>query len=254
MFCFFVLQCFVLVLPVLIPLSYGLISAVDSTDAITKVDYSAVLKGGFTRAIIRGYDSACTSGGEVNPNFVTAYQNAVAAGYTDIHTYWLPCNGMVITAGRLASNSPSFRQRFLKMRWRLGWFGLIWNTIRIATIYVRIQVHEPRIWSIFLPVYAVRTARGGKVTTWSKNIKNTLPPTKCKGGGGAKSIKKYPSPREIWGWGGSGPCHVLGVVSVGHPRPPLSSLSLLPCSGHECCCSYGHSRFVSLSLCCCCRQ
>ena len=93
MFRFVVLPCFVLVLSVLTLSSYGLISAVDSTDAVTEAEYSGALKGGFTRAIIRGYDSFCGGGGEVNPNFVAAYQNAVAAGYTDIQTYFLPCNG-----------------------------------------------------------------------------------------------------------------------------------------------------------------
>lgn len=93
MFHFVVLACFVVVLPVLIFPSYGLVYVIDSTDAVPEANYSQLLQAGFTRAIIRGYDSACTRGGEVNPNFVYSYVNARAAGYTDIQTYWLPCNG-----------------------------------------------------------------------------------------------------------------------------------------------------------------
>ena len=45
------------------------------------------------RSIIRGYEEACGVGGEVDPNFVPSYNNARAAGYTDIDMYWFPCNG-----------------------------------------------------------------------------------------------------------------------------------------------------------------
>ncbi|KAF8802045.1 glycoside hydrolase [Phlegmacium glaucopus] len=82
-----------LLLPALIASSYGLISAVDSSSLVPKATYVKAFGEGFTKAIIRGYEEACGVGGEVDPNFVASYNNARAAGYTDIDTYWFPCNG-----------------------------------------------------------------------------------------------------------------------------------------------------------------
>ena len=82
-----------LLLPALIASSYGLIHAVDSSTLVSEATYSRALGEGFTKAIIRGYEEACGKGGEVDPNFVPSYENARAAGYTDIDTYWFPCNG-----------------------------------------------------------------------------------------------------------------------------------------------------------------
>ena len=82
-----------LLLPALIASSYGLISAVDSAQLVSEAIYSKALGEGFTKAIIRGYEEACGIGGEVDPNFVPSYNNARAAGYTDIDVYWFPCNG-----------------------------------------------------------------------------------------------------------------------------------------------------------------
>ena len=93
MFRLVVLPCFVLVLPVLILSSYGLILAVDSAGPTQAISYSYLGIRGFTRAIIRGYDPACSKGGQVNSDFVKSYANARAAGFTDIQTYFLPCNG-----------------------------------------------------------------------------------------------------------------------------------------------------------------
>ena len=93
MFRFIVVPCYVLVLPGVILSSYGLIHAIDSTDVMPEAIYCDLLKHNFTRAIIRGYTPACCTGGRVNPSFVPSYKNARAAGYTDIQTYWLPCNG-----------------------------------------------------------------------------------------------------------------------------------------------------------------
>jgi len=85
---------FLLVLSTFILSSYAtLIYAVDSSSAVSKDDYASTLGMGYSRAIIRGYDSACDVGGRVNQNFVSSYKHARAAGYTDIQTYWLPCNG-----------------------------------------------------------------------------------------------------------------------------------------------------------------
>ncbi|KAF8802046.1 glycoside hydrolase [Phlegmacium glaucopus] len=82
-----------LLLPALIASSYGLIFAVDSSQLVPEATYVKARGEGFTKAIIRGYEEACGVGGEVDPNFVGSYNNARAAGYTDIDTYWFPCNG-----------------------------------------------------------------------------------------------------------------------------------------------------------------
>lgn len=71
----------------------ALISGVDSSQLVTEATYAKARSEGFTKAIIRGYEEACGVGGEVDPNFVASYNNARAAGYTDIDTYFFPCNG-----------------------------------------------------------------------------------------------------------------------------------------------------------------
>ena len=82
-----------LLLPALIASSYGLIHAVDSATLVPEATYVKARSEGFTKAIMRGYEEACGIGGEVDPTFVPSYKNARAAGYTDIDTYWFPCNG-----------------------------------------------------------------------------------------------------------------------------------------------------------------
>lgn len=82
-----------LLLPLLATSSYALVSAVDSSTLVSEATYSKALGEGFTKAIIRGYEEACSIGGEVDPNFVASYNNARAAGITNIDMYWFPCNG-----------------------------------------------------------------------------------------------------------------------------------------------------------------
>ena len=82
-----------LFLPAFIVSSYALVFAVDSSSLVPESTYATALGEGFTKAIIRGYEEACGIGGEVDPNFVATYNNARAAGYTNIDTYWFPCNG-----------------------------------------------------------------------------------------------------------------------------------------------------------------
>lgn len=83
----------IFLLPAFVVCSYALISAVDSSYLVPKATYVKAKSEGFTKAIIRGYEEACSVGGEVDSNFVSSYNNARAAGYTDIDTYWFPCNG-----------------------------------------------------------------------------------------------------------------------------------------------------------------
>lgn len=66
---------------------------VDSSVLVDTATYKKALGEGFTKAVIRGYQEACGSGGRVDPNFVQTYKNARAAGYTDIDTYFFPCTG-----------------------------------------------------------------------------------------------------------------------------------------------------------------
>ncbi|KAF8988653.1 glycoside hydrolase superfamily [Cyathus striatus] len=82
-----------LLLPAFIASSYALVSAVDSSQLVSTATYTKAKGEGFTKAIIRGYEEACGIGGEVDPNFVGSYNNARAAGYTNIDMYWFPCNG-----------------------------------------------------------------------------------------------------------------------------------------------------------------
>lgn len=82
-----------LLLPAFIASSYALVYGVDSSALVPTATYSTALSEGFTKAIIRGYEEACSVGGEVDPNFVGSYNNARAAGITNIDTYWFPCNG-----------------------------------------------------------------------------------------------------------------------------------------------------------------
>lgn len=83
----------VIVLSALIASAYSLTYAVDSSTLVSKTTYQHAFNSGYTKAIIRGYSEACGSGGQVDPNFVSSYTNARAAGFTDIDVYWFPCNG-----------------------------------------------------------------------------------------------------------------------------------------------------------------
>jgi hypothetical protein len=74
-------------------LALGLLHAVDSSTAVSQAIYATAKGEGFTKAIIRGYYEACGSGGLVDPNFVSSYRNARAAGITNIDAYWFPCTG-----------------------------------------------------------------------------------------------------------------------------------------------------------------
>jgi hypothetical protein len=77
----------------IIPASLAIIHGVDSSSVVPTATYTKAKGEGFTKAIIRGYQEACSVGGRVDPNFVTSYNNARAAGYTNIDTYWYPCTG-----------------------------------------------------------------------------------------------------------------------------------------------------------------
>ncbi|CAO3566782.1 unnamed protein product [Mortierella alpina] len=71
----------------------ALVHGVDSSKLVPQADFAKARAEGFTKAIIRAYEEACSVGGKVDPNFIQSYNNARAAGYTDIDVYWFPCNG-----------------------------------------------------------------------------------------------------------------------------------------------------------------
>lgn len=73
--------------------TFALVQGVDSSTLVSEATYSKAKGEGFTKAIIRGYEEACGVGGQVDPNFVGSYNNARAAGYTNIDVYLFPCTG-----------------------------------------------------------------------------------------------------------------------------------------------------------------
>ena len=81
------------ILAVIVQRTVALIHGVDSSQLVPETTYVKALGEGFTKAVIRGYEEACGRGGEVDLNFVTTYNNARTAGYTNIDAYWFPCNG-----------------------------------------------------------------------------------------------------------------------------------------------------------------
>jgi hypothetical protein len=135
---------FLFVLPALIVSSYG-IFAVDSSQLVPEATYVKALGEGFTKAIIRGYEEACGVGGEVDPNFVSSYKNARAAGYTDIDTYWFPCNGSGNDCKSYATQLSELAATFSANKMDIGtiWIDLekdsVCNNVSIRT------THEPRI-------------------------------------------------------------------------------------------------------------
>jgi len=71
----------------------ALIHGVDSSQLVPESTFATARGEGFVKAVIRGFEEACSVGGEVDPNFVSSYNNARAAGITNIDTYWYPCTG-----------------------------------------------------------------------------------------------------------------------------------------------------------------
>ncbi|KAF8336952.1 glycoside hydrolase superfamily [Cantharellus anzutake] len=71
----------------------SLVHTVDCSTLVPQATFKKAYDQGFRKAIIRGYREACSVGGAVDPNFVQSYENARAAGFTNIDTYWFPCTG-----------------------------------------------------------------------------------------------------------------------------------------------------------------
>ena len=107
--------------------AFALIHGVDSATLVSTATYAKARSEGFTKAVIRGYEEACGVGGEVDPNFVPSYHNARAAGFTNIDTYWFPCNGAGHNcksyANQLSELAATFRA----------------NSMNIGTIWIDIE-------------------------------------------------------------------------------------------------------------------
>ncbi|KAH9474386.1 putative GH family 25 lysozyme 4 [Psilocybe cubensis] len=109
-----------LLLSGLIVSSYALVHAVDSASLVPVATYQKARAEGFTKAIIRGYQEACGIGGQVDPNFVPSYNNARSAGYTDIDTYWFPCNGSGNKCKSYATQLSELAQTFKAHSMNIG--------------------------------------------------------------------------------------------------------------------------------------
>ncbi|KAF8522575.1 glycoside hydrolase superfamily [Hysterangium stoloniferum] len=100
--------------------SFALVHAVDSSSLVSVATYQRARGEGFTKAIIRGFQEACGVGGEVDPNFVATYNNARAAGYTDIDTYWFPCTGTTHSCKSYATQIAEIGATFSAHSMKIG--------------------------------------------------------------------------------------------------------------------------------------
>ncbi|KAF0500234.1 glycoside hydrolase family 25 protein [Gigaspora margarita] len=62
--------------------------AIDAAFPRTKKDFNCALNKGYQRAILRGYREIY--GGQIDPDFLQNYNNAIAAGYKYIDVYMFP--------------------------------------------------------------------------------------------------------------------------------------------------------------------
>ena len=56
--------------------------------------WTCAFNAGYEKVVIRAYRQACGNsegGGQVDPNFVPAYEAATNAGFTNIDAYMFPC-------------------------------------------------------------------------------------------------------------------------------------------------------------------
>ncbi|KAI9241698.1 MAG: hypothetical protein BYD32DRAFT_28306 [Podila humilis] len=105
----------------------ALLHGVDSSGSVSQVNYETAKQEGFEKVVIRGYSEACESGGLVDPNFVSSYIKARAAGLTNIDIYWFPCSG--------ASNRcKSYATRLQELR-----ATMTANKMNITTLWVDIE-------------------------------------------------------------------------------------------------------------------
>jgi GH25 family lysozyme M1 (1,4-beta-N-acetylmuramidase) len=108
----------------------ALIHGVDNSALVPEATYAKAKSEGFTKVVIRGFEEACGVGGEVDPNFVTNYNNARKAGITNIDTYWFPCTGAAYKCKsfetQIAELGATFKAHDMKI-------GRIWIDFEVDT-------------------------------------------------------------------------------------------------------------------------
>ena len=70
----------------------GDLSAFDISSAQPAAFWTCAA-GTYQKAVIRGYQQACGSGGQVDPNLGPSYRAAKAAGLASVDAYMFPCTG-----------------------------------------------------------------------------------------------------------------------------------------------------------------
>jgi hypothetical protein len=73
-------------LALFVSLSFTLVHGVSSSTPVSEATYSKANREDF---IIHGYEEACGSGGQVDPNFMALYNNVHAIGIMNVDAYWL---------------------------------------------------------------------------------------------------------------------------------------------------------------------
>ena len=135
----------------------ALVHGVDSATLVSTATYATARSQGFTKAVIRGYQEACEAGGLVDPNFVTSYNNARAAGITNIDTYWVPCSGSRHKCKSYADQIGEIRNTFVSNSMQIGklWIAIekdstICNNVRPNHFVQGIPIKRQHVLSVGL--------------------------------------------------------------------------------------------------------
>jgi len=111
--------------------AFSLVHGVDSSILVSEATFKKAKGESFTKAIIRGYEEACSEGGRVDPNFVQAYKNARAAGITNIDTYMFFCTGANNKCKSPAQQISEISETFNKNKMDIG---KIWIDIEVDSV------------------------------------------------------------------------------------------------------------------------
>jgi hypothetical protein len=122
--------------------------ATDESSLVSVATFQKAKGEGFVKTIPRGYEEACGVGGEVDPNFVANYNNARAAGITNIDAYWFPCTGKTHKcksyAAQLSELTTTIHQHNMKI-------GTIWIDFEVDNICNNVCSCSPIINEEHLP-------------------------------------------------------------------------------------------------------
>jgi hypothetical protein len=108
----------------------ALVYGVDSSVYVPEATYAKAKSEGFTKAIMRGFEEACGVGGEIDPNWVASYNNARAAGITNIDMYWFPCTGSAHNCKSFATQISEIGATFSAHKMDIGtiWIDLEYDS------------------------------------------------------------------------------------------------------------------------------